>query len=246
MKKHNLIQAILFMCILTVPSCWVKYVPESYNKEFVNCYHGEDRIINPKFNIDGYYIENEYYTKPYIFYDGIPHYTNSTLMMFFEDGTFINHIVGLDVGESEEHLFERIVSSSKETEFFNNSSYWGIYHISNDTIIMSCINRIRFGAKHNRELLNLKYLIVDKNTLKCIEKVEYSSNQNLQVESRLTQHKDTIIKGKDTIFFYPAQFFALKKKPTSDCWLKQNKWFWCDEEKYKEYMLKRKEKKVSN
>lgn len=244
MKKHFLIDAFLIMCILTVSSCWVKYVPQSFNKKFVDCYHGEDSNIDPKFNIDGYYIESEYYTKPNISYDGIPHYTNSTLMMFFEDGTFVNYICCLDVGESKEHFFERIVNSSKQTKFFNSSSYWGIYHINHDTINMSCINRNRFGARHNRELVNLKYLIIDKNTLKCIDKVDYRSNQNLRVESRVTQYRDTIIDGKDTIFFYPAQFIPLKNKPTSDCWLKQNKWFWCDEEMYEEYILKRKEKKV--
>jgi hypothetical protein len=210
--------------------------------KFDKCFDGVAKNYDSIIYLNGYYEEIVATTKPYLFWDGIPHYTSKTVMMFFEDGTCVYEIVGFDSSEKYELFFDEIVANPKRQESFSNSYYWGLYRINHDTLSMTCIDHISFGYPP-WVLKKFTYLIQDKKTIKRLKEKRYATDVSFgEVKTYETDYNDFYISSNDTTFFYPAHFIPLDKLPNSDCWLKKNKWFWCDEEKYNEYMLRRKER----
>ena len=109
----------------------------------------------------------------------------------------------------------------------------GIYSISNDTIKVQSVNNPTipkvWGASE------VYYKIIDRNTL-------------VEIDARLL-HKHT---SDDSVGFYlskkyikksEAKFVKMENMPVFDSWLKREKWFWCNEKEWKEYMESLKLKK---
>ncbi len=241
--KKTLIVVFIACELLILHSCWsVQQVPRKYVDKFDKCFDGVDNNYDSIIDLNGYYEAIVLNTKPYTFWDGVPHYTSKTVMMFFEDGTCVYGIGGFNTGEKDELFFDENVANPKRQESFSNSYYWGLYRINHDTLSMTCINHISFGYPP-WVLINFTYLIQDKKTIKCIKEKRFLTDYSFdKVKSYETNYNDFYASGEDTIFYYPAHFVPLKSLPSSDCWLKKNRWFWCDEEKYTEYMLRNKER----
>ena len=107
---------------------------------------------------------------------------------------------------------------------------WGIYEISNDTIIIECLTRGSMNATSYgfRDTLIVKSpdtLILLSRTPICPE---------------LSNHKNYFYcyKGErgDEFYFMPCDSLPNPEK----AWVKRKKWFWCNEDEWKQYKKTRK------
>jgi len=218
--------------MLVFHACWLgRNVTKAYKDAFIGCYAEKYTGMDTLINISGFYKEISIYNRPHSdYYDKHPNEyrvfyeidTVQELIIFFDDGIFVR-------GFTNYEFLNSILTCPANQKYFEKSFNWGIYKINQDTLSMFCINYTTFGAPE-RQINKYTYLIHNKETLKCLDHEWYSRN-GCKMEV-----------GQDTIFDFPAQFEALKSLPNSDCWLKKNRWFWCDEEKYNEYMSRNKER----
>jgi hypothetical protein len=130
-------------------------------------------------------------------------------LMFYKDGTCINGFMGIWRKTIQEQ-FEEMVNAPREMKVFHWDNNWGCYVICGDTIKVRTVKRAGCGGMDAIWWLDEKWFkIIDKNTLEKI----YPTYSGL----------------------YLTKFHSLTVRPNSDCSLKKKKWFWCNEELYKEY-----------
>ena len=196
MKK---IYLILLISIL-FSSCIGLYTYNNLKKDFSYLkFDNKPQKTNGLFNINGYYTLAK-------------NNKNTVCFMFFEDGSFANHI-----------FFD------EENNIRGFSLYRGLYKLFGDTIK----TQIMFkgvgltGSSYSEEW----YKIVDKNTLKLIYFGMVTTTDDFRSKDYL--------KERDIAKFYAnpyANFIPLDSIPHFDNVLKKDKFFWEDEKEWKEYM----------
>ena len=83
---------------------------------------------------------------------------------------------------------------------------WGLYELKDDIIKVQFIYRPNPPEKYDSYIV--RYKVIDKHTIQ---------------EMLFNDIKETY------------NFMPIEKLPSSECWLKSEKWFWCDEELYKRH-----------
>jgi hypothetical protein len=143
-------------------------------------------------------------------------------LMFYKDGTCVN-ISGIG-GRNIQAQFEEMMNNPKKLEAFHRYSNWGCYVICGDTIKIRTVDQPGCGSTDVIWRLEVaRFKIIDKNTLERIYPLA----------------------DKDS-FWAPVEFHPLTVRPNSDCSLKKKKWFWCNEEQYKEYKKSLKSRREEN
>jgi hypothetical protein len=151
-------------------------------------------------------------------------------------------VFGLSEYFIQEDYRLKVISNPTQQKYFGKSFCWGVYKINQDTVSMTCMNYTTFGDPE-RILKKFTYLIQNNKTLKLLnEKFYIQRGSQIDIEEFNYQNIGYRVNNAYTTFYYPAHFVPLENLPNSDCWLKKNKWFWCNEEKYTEYMLRSKER----
>jgi hypothetical protein len=162
-------------------------------------------------------IDGYYYTEGY---------PNSNCRMFFEDGMWVSFSFqwGTTENESKSNML-KYIGKWTEKKQVRWGDFWGVYKIVNDTLVVYRYMKGSFWAVWS--LYEEKYKIIDKRTIK---RVSYSGLLK-------ADHNSCKVLNED--YFY----VAADSLPTSDCWLKEEKWIWRNEQDWKNYMEKIKQNK---
>jgi len=176
--------------------------------------------------------------RDYIEIDGYYQGTNANNRdggrIFFEDGT--SGSFGFKDGVTEEMKRENLsqaIYSWEQKGQVRWGHYWGVFKIDKDTIVLQTFNRAGIFSMP-WSLYEEKYEIIDKQTLKIIyQRPLYPTDKN-------ELKKDPYEIGKRNII---DKFIPADSLPSSDCWLKEEKWIWRNEQDWKDYMEKIKERK---
>ncbi|NOX46573.1 MAG: hypothetical protein GXO89_06300 [Chlorobi bacterium] len=151
--------------------------------------------------------------------------------MFYADGTFVANFHDGNIErvknnkKSIDSYFKELITDSIECDIFHNSSYWGLYRFFHDTIKVQYINHpSKMGLWHAGEKW---YGIIDRNTIVEINTKPIDTKEEIDFFYKYYYDKTKT----DT-----AKFVPLSVVPSSDCWLKKEKWFWCNEEDWEHYM----------
>lgn len=127
--------------------------------------------------------------------------------------------------------------SAMTRDYLNKTSYnsgkikyglWGMYEYKNDTLEM----RLKLPPS-GMARYNVKYVFKLNNE---------SGNLEL-IDVRNSIDKVNTIHTSATKYWEDAIFCPIDSLPTSNCWLKQKRWFWADKEAYKTYKIEQKNKK---
>jgi len=204
-------------------------VPSRVKKNFSFCYDSTTYYSNSKLNFNGYYVSSSLFDSPlHDWKTGKTTYEKVTLhsnIMFFSDGIFINSFIGGNDIASSSLFLENVSKNIKlETDIFYNKFKWGMFKIEGDTIKTQFVNRPSLLIAY-WHLIEIWYKIRDGNKLEEI----YINNS---IENKeLDQNSKTI---------EPFDFIETNFKLNSNTWLKNEKWFWCDDNEYKQWKQKQK------
>jgi len=150
--------------------------------------------------------------------------------MFFEDGSFVyfHFKSGISDYEKQTNMSKAIEiwKSKKQVQWGTN---WGVYSIQNDTIIVNSYDKPAFFKP--MAINEMRYKIIDRNT---IQRVYFRVNSKAADDYYKTNSPWI---DEEPMYFTPADSL-----PSSDSWLKEEKWIWQNEQDWKEYMQKIKKK----
>lgn len=177
---------------------------------------GENTKIRNLIDIDGVYSDATYAT------------------MFFEDGTYVNFFLDKDeIEKGEIHNLSKSIQYWEEDGKKRWGYNWGVYSIKNDTIIVYMYDKGNWLKSWT--LSERRYKVINRQTIQnlyYIMKTEAASEWNKTRSPWI---------DSPTLHFTPADSL-----PSSDCWLKENKWIWNNEFDWRTYMQKQSKKKNSN
>jgi hypothetical protein len=152
---------------------------------------------------------NGYYLGKYSTYLNMP---GGWTMILYKDGTCAIKI--LAIGQQD-------VLRGKDLYKISTAPSWGTYVIK-DNIIISTI--LSYSGIHQSNVYEYKYKIINDTTLWRIS------------SKRISDGKIWINDSLSNDYILPLKFISLENKPDSSCKLKEKEWFWCDKQKYNEYM----------
>lgn len=195
-------------------------VPMTIRNQFSFCYEANEAELN-RFNIQGYYrvlhVKKKFSKNFELEYD-----TTFANLLFFNDGTFASEFYN-NIDDME-HLFNEISKHGKNSDFFR-TGYWGVYIIDGDTLKTQSINHPS-ALSSTWHAVERWYKIVDMETIRII------GAKKLGTSTGETKTTMSFNRRADEIF-WEAKFIPQEILPSSDSWLKDEKWFWCNEENYK-------------
>lgn len=148
-------------------------------------------------------------------------------IIFFKDGVYLENFLILDDKPTTvQNYFNHIYDANVDTVTSNfHATWWGTYKIQGDTIIalfffIGSLNAGWFGREE-------WYKILDNQTIKSIYANPIGGDVSVEQLQEFWCNRDRFTTGK---------LVPLEKIPSSDCWLKKGKWFWCDENQWLDYM----------
>ena len=173
---------------------------------------GVNTNINDLININGYYSNAEF---------GAGVRSN---LIFFADGTYVWQF-GFKKDAVEDSIANNIgkwIRTWIEDGQIRWGNYWGVYRIEGDIIIGNSFVKNSFwkGWSFDEE----RYKIIDNTT---IEKIHLKS---------LLKSSESYYNSHSTYISDLFQFIPADSLPSSNCWLKEEKWIWRNEEDWKSYM----------
>lgn len=183
-------------------------------------------------NLNGYYViyrqnKNDFSngsdnSSAYQIYDSLP-----IKIFFCKDGIYVDNFhVGFIKQSDVQTYFNNIHGTKVDTiPIKYEISFCGTYRITGDTIIaqsyfLGSLNAGYYGIEE-------WYKIIDKQTIKSI----YAYPIGLDVSEEQLQEF-----WYNTDRYSTGKLVPLEKLPSSECWLKKEKWFWCDESEWYNYM----------
>jgi len=204
MKKQVLLFVLLFCCF----SC-ASQKKEVISKSTIKL-EGKNTNIGDFIEINGYY--------------SMQGYPDSNCRMFFEDGTWVDFSFKKGLSENEiKANMSKSVECWIENKQIRWGSYWGVYKIKDDTLIVYRYDKGTFWKGWS--LSEEKYKIIDRKT---VQRIYY----------RGILKADDSYYNTNTPWIYNdnLHFTSVDLLPSSDCWLKEEKWIWCNEQDWKDYM----------
>jgi hypothetical protein len=227
MVKHYFFAQIILLIMTS--SCSQKVAPKYVKEVFTYCYDGKNTGIESLLDIDGYYVIAEPFDNSG---DNSKIDTSYFNIMFYGNGVCVLNFFPLDnKGRFIDNkymplFFQTIIKEreSKTSSIFYNFFKWGRYIIEGDTIKAQCIYRPRAGETTSIWGINeVWYKIINSTTIIEIP----SESLTNTTTSDLMYH---MFKNKERISL-SARFVPLTVKPTPDCWLMKEDWFWCKNRK---------------
>lgn len=204
---------IVFICLINCISC-VSQKKEIVRKSTIKL-EGKNTGIRDLIEIDGHY----------------PLSSDTSLgsIMFFDDGTWTYFHFKRDI--SQKVIKEDLTGSIKSWIDKGQVRWgflWGVYKIKSDTIIVHSYDKPGFLKAWG--LSEDKYKVIDRQTIK---RVFFKIRTD---DDYYKTHSPWI--DEDSLHFISADSL-----PSSDNWLKENKWIWHNEADWKKYMDKIKAEK---
>ena len=181
-------------------------IPRNIKKAFTFCYTDTYTGIDTLINIDGHY----------------------SALIFYENG-LVAQLIYSDANQLQRNdfsLIERVTENpeTKESKSFYNFIDCGSYVIDRDMIKVQML--------HNHHSINDEwdgreewYKIIDKNTLLFVERFLLTTNKR-QKEQFSRNYKYP----QEQVIFVPLPV----KLPLEYHWILKKKWFWCNNQDWKE------------
>jgi len=217
MKKAILI-IISYVCFTL--SC--NSIPKNVRNAFTYCYTGKYTGIDTLININGYYSVGDYY--------------NATPIMFYDNGLVAigNVSYNMEQVDKNKPLFYKEIAENPETKkakYFYNLINCGGYVICGDTIKIQMI-RGSCSMDDNIRGMERWYKVINKDALLFLGSFVLTTGKK---EKEFNENREDL-----KITFVPVPV-----KPQPDYfWILKEKWFWCNEQDWKDYMEKIKQKKI--
>lgn len=131
--------------------------------------------------------------------------------------------------------------SGKETNYKTEYKYgnWGHYNVTNDTVKIYYLQGPSDIILNTDVAWEQSFKIINRNT------ISYISNKAIHTVSKqnMKLHNYAYLDSIRASEYFPASFVPLEQIPDSDlCWLKKEKWFWCNKEDWEKHMEKIKKK----
>lgn len=214
---------IFVLCLL-----WFAYscgVPRYIKKTYIGCYKNIPTGIDTLLDLSGCFNASATYSDD-------DEYERFCAVNFYNDGIAVRFCAAVrkpvDFFMSRQQKYHNIRGDSLDLENYKyyyegRSIDWGLYQLKGDTIIAQFIEHPYPPALYYSHLT--MYKIVDKYTIQEIFNERMQSTKEFEPSYRVKP------------FLYKLyHFIPIEKLPSSDCWLKRKKWFWCNEGDWKAYM----------
>lgn len=206
----------IVLIALSLFSCAYIGVPKHIKQGFTYCYNEEETNIKELINTNGYYVMST------------PN-SSSLAFMFYEDGTFLYEFFDMNeerrkAGNPNISLyFQEIINDNtgKVSSSFYNWFKWGLYIVEGDTIKAQYVNN-PLSISPNWNAWEVWYKVIDRNT---IIEIYYKPIHYMSESDKRNWEKNKKQRAKVIV---PAKFIAVDEKPSPNCWLKKEDWFWCD------------------
>lgn len=198
---------ILFFCVICFSSC-VLGKKEVIRKSTIKL-EGEKTNIRDLIDIDGYYTSD-------------PANMKHGGYIFFEDGSWVYFFPkrGLTQSDIQTNL-NKSIEKEKSGKW---GIWWGVYTIVNDTIIIhnydEPVRLARIGLSERR------YKVINCQTIDYYYYKIRTADEEYD-KGLVSPWLDAPVR----LHFIPADSL-----PSSDNWLKKNKWIWHNESDWEEYM----------
>ncbi|MDR0863744.1 MAG: hypothetical protein LBO74_02275 [Candidatus Symbiothrix sp.] len=181
---------------------------------------GKSTNIRDFINIDGLYTE-KYFNANYN-------------IIFFEDGTYVWHFSIKEdaTKDSIKSNLSKWIKSKVEDKQIRWGECWGVYRVEGDTIIGNYFEKGSFVEGWS--LVEERYKIINKST---VQKIFWKSL--LKVDEVYYKQNSPWLSYSNISYFISADSL-----PSSDCWLKEEKWIWQNESDWENYMKMIKQKKM--
>ena len=209
-------QLIFFVSLLCYFSC-VSQKKEIISKSTIKL-EGKSTHISDLINIAGYYSKAN-----------CKKCNSKAGIMFFDDGIWVDFRFKKDVTEEEIkiNMWKNVASGIDYKNTIRWGENWGIYEIHNDTIIVSIFG---YGYIMGDFWIEQRYRILDRNNIQLVYAKSLLKKDENNDESPWMEP-------------FNYQFISADSLPSSDCWIKEQKWTWRNESDWKDYMEKIKTKK---
>ena len=227
---------IVFFGTMILSSCFTYRMPTHLKEHFTYLYTPTLKELSSQINTNGYYtiIDINTHRYPKGFSGQKWEYVTDTFYMnylFFDDGIVIENMFSSERTSDTIDLPNFLTRMEKDTSnSLKLSGTWGTYNISGDTIKTQTIHpstSLNDGWSGWEE----HFKIIDKKTIQRIYAypIHYLSPSNKKIYTK--QYYLNGLKDEK-----PAIFIESEGIPSSDCWLKKEKWFWKNEKDYYEFM----------
>jgi hypothetical protein len=212
---------ISVVCLL-----WLAYscgVPRYIKKTYIGCYNGALTGIDTLLDLSGCFNASV----PYSDHDEFERFC---AVNFYNDGIVIRFcaaVKSIDLLMNKQRKYHNIRGVFLDLDNYKyyyegRNIDWGLYQLKGDTIIAQFIEHPYPPALYYSHLI--MYKIIDKYTIQEI------------FNKRIQSPKEPESIYRETPFLNKYyNFIPIEKLPSSDCWLKGEKWFWCNEKDWKEY-----------
>ena len=224
---------LLFSLFFSFNSC--ASLPKYMRNAFTYCHNEKDTGIESLINIDGYYI---------IFYPGTGFWKGSDSYMFYKNGLFTMNLPGeydsvkkqYDISLGLQETAEN-PNGEKAKRFYNK--IWGSYIVCGDIIKIQYVDKpFPLSSTYGGEEW---FKVIDRNTLISINSMPLSTDKSDWQNYEHEYYKSI----RDEKRKYRAVFMPVPVKPNPDeAWILKEKWFWCNEQGWKNFMQKIEQKKI--
>ena len=201
-------------------------VPRHIKKTYIGCYSGAKVAgIDTLLDLAGCFSVN--YLVPFR-NEGMG--TAYSTVIFYSDGivthTSASSSIPLDnFDERMQREIHQINTDPLDNKYFHEGRgmyYWGLYELKGNIIKVQYIKRPYPPEKYSSYIV--MYKVIDRHTIQEISHQEVLPPKETEPVYRVKPFLNK---------FY--NFIPIEKLPSSDCWLKDEKWFWCNDEDWKEY-----------
>ncbi|MBS1774757.1 MAG: hypothetical protein JSS64_00565 [Bacteroidetes bacterium] len=220
---------ISIRCILCVVSmlsnieCNAQKIPKSIVRNFSICIPRNVDSINFKFATDGYYSMKEIEGSSF----NLNKDTFDINIIFYKRGMLLYNFFDYANkygGDSKKYLSS--VYHGIEQDKFYKGFFWGVYKISNDTIIAQVIFNRGKALLASWDAREYKFLILNRTTLEFLKMETRSLNNPTKEQIK------TLQKSMQNRSFLHIEFIHYDYIPPYDnSWLKKLDWIWCDKSK---------------
>jgi hypothetical protein len=243
MKKINLL-----LCIVLINGCATLQKTPSYVKQHIDfCFTGKKNSMKDLFKISGYYRSAVPYKRPLSAKTSQVYQWDTTYnyLIFFNNGLVVSRFYDykrrnytLNHNLDIQSLLTAI-TNNKDAELiheYNQWFDWGFYVVEGQIIRATLIRRSKpILINQAWSMEEKKYQIISTNILREIE------SKKIIYDSESPQLTRTLTKGNLDLKTFSLIKFD-EQVSSYNCWLKKEKWFWCNEEDYKAYMKSLKSK----
>jgi hypothetical protein len=213
--KKTILTIVACTCLASSCICIPRKIKKAFTYCYTNTYTGIDTLIN----IEGYHFNS------LLFYDNglvVRPISRNTYYLRFKEFSFLN-----EIAENPE---------TKESKSFYNFADCGSYVISGDTIKVQMIHNYH-SMNDDWKGLEEWYKIIDRNTLHFLDWFLITTDK--KEKEFFKKYYSFPAGGGARVPFVPIP----AKPPLDYYWILKEKWFWCNEQDWKDYMEKIKQKK---